>query len=133
MALLSAFTETLIFLLVKTSNGRSPFFTILQLYPVGFLALLGYSAWKGFGSIKGTPTQIGQIIAFNAFIGFIGYCLRFYSIPRTSTVVFSLLTFVGVVAGYSWGLLFAGEKPSWLALIGSGCITGSVAAINILK
>ena len=133
MALLSAFTETMIFLLVKTSNGNSPFFNILQLYPVGFLALLGYSAWKGFGSIKGTPIQIGQIIAFNAFIGFVGYCLRFYSIPRTTTVVFSLLTFVGVVAGYSWGLLFAGEKPSWLALVGSGCITGSVAAINMLK
>ena len=133
MALLSALTETMIFLLVKTSNGKSPFFNILQLYPAGFLALLGYSAWKGFDSIKGSPIQFGQIIAFNALIGFIGYCLRFYSIPRTTTVIFSILTFVGVVAGYSWGLLFAGEKPSWMALFGSGCITGSVAAINLLK
>lgn len=133
MALLSAFTETLIFLLVKTSHHNSPFLNVLQLYPAGLLALLGYSAWKGFEGLKGSPIQIGQILAFNIFIGFIGYCLRFYSIPRMSTVIFSILTFIGVVAGYSWGLIFAGEKPSWLALIGSGCITGSVAALEMMK
>lgn len=133
MALISAATETLIFLIVKTSERKNPFVNILQLYPAGFLALGGYAWFKGFKDVKGSPKQIAQIIAFNIFIGFLGYSLRFFSIPRLSTVVFSLLTFVGVAAGYLWGSVFAGEKPSWMALLGSGCITGSVAALELLK
>ena len=129
MALISAFTESLIFLLVKTSEHKNSFINILQLYPAALALLLGFSAWNGVSVLNGSFTQIIQIIVFNIFIGFIGYNLRFYSIPRLTTVIFSLLTFIGVASGYYWGLLFAGEKPSWASLLGAGLITGSVASV----
>jgi len=133
MALLAAFTESLIFLIAKTSARKNPFVNIIQLYPFGFLILAVYSGYTNFKNITADPTQIMQIIGFNVFIGFIGYSLRFYSIPRLTTVVFSILTFVGVAAGYGWGLIFANEKPSVLALTGAACITGSVGLMELYK
>jgi drug/metabolite transporter (DMT)-like permease len=133
MALLSAMTETMIFLLVKTSKLQNPFVNILQLYPIGFLALALYASTEGFQDIKGSPFQLAQIIAFNVFIGFVGYSLRFYSIPRLSTVIFSILTFIGVAAGYGWGRIFASESPSLTALLGAACITGAVGILQLIK
>jgi drug/metabolite transporter (DMT)-like permease len=133
MALLAALTESIIFIFVKLSNEKSPFTNVLQLYPFGFILLGLYSIWSGFKDIKGSLKQILQIIAFNCGIGFIGYSLRFYSIPRTSTIVFSLLAFIGVLSGYMWGVLFATETPSLLSIIGSLCITGSVGIHQFIK
>lgn len=133
MALLAAFTESLIFLIAKTSARKNPFVNIIQLYPFGFILLAIYSGYTNFKDITADPTQIMQIIGFNVFIGFIGYSLRFYSIPRLTTVVFSILTFVGVAAGYGWGLIFANEKPSAIALAGAACITGSVGIMELYK
>lgn len=133
MALLAALTESILYIFIKSTNSKSPFTNILQLYPVGFLLLFLYSIWDKFKHIKGSLTQILQIIAFNCCIGFVGYVLRFYSIPRTSTIIFSLLAFVGVLSGYIWGIVFAKERISWLSILGSILITFSVAIKNYIR
>ena len=130
MALLAALTESIIFIFIKSSNTKSPFTNILQLYPFGFGLVFLYSLLDKFKGIKGSLTQILQIVGFNCGIGFIGYVLRFYSIPRTSTIIFSLLAFIGVLSGYIWGLLFTNEKLSWLSILGSIFITCSVGIKN---
>jgi drug/metabolite transporter (DMT)-like permease len=133
MALLAALTETLIYFTVKKSSRNSPFSSMLQLYPIGFLVLAAYSGIEGFKDVKGSYSDIGKIIGFNAFIGFVGYAFRFYAIPLLDTSIFSILTFVGVATGYLWGLLFANEKPSLKAILGALCITGSVGILEIIK
>jgi drug/metabolite transporter (DMT)-like permease len=133
MALLAALTESIIYIFIKSSISKSPFTNILQLYPVGFILLFLYSIFDKFKNIKGSLTQILQIIAFNCCIGFVGYVLRFYSIPRTSTIIFSLLAFVGVLSGYIWGILFAKERLSWLSILGSILITFSVGIKNYIR
>jgi drug/metabolite transporter (DMT)-like permease len=60
----------------------------------------------------------------------LGYSLRFWSIPRLPTAIFSLLTFVGIAAAYMWGLLYAEEKPSLGALGGAGCIAAALAVLK---
>jgi drug/metabolite transporter (DMT)-like permease len=70
------------------------------------------------------------MLLFNIFIGFLGYSLRFYSIPRLPTAIFSILTFIGVAAGYGWGLLYAKEVPSMGALAGAGLITGALGLLR---
>ena len=122
-----------LYIFIKSTNSKSPFTNILQLYTVGFLLLYLYSIWDKFKHIKGSLTQILQIIAFNCCIGFVGYVLRFYSIPRTSTIIFSLLAFVGVLSGYIWGIVFAKERISWLSILGSILITFSVAIKNYIR
>ncbi len=124
MAGLSAFTETLIFLVVKTDSSATPWSSMLKLYPAGLLGLLGVSMVSN-QSIAPLAKWV-PLLLFNIFVGFLGYSLRFFSIPRLSTAVFSLLTFVGVAAGYGWGLLYANEKPALGAVVGAGCIVGAL-------
>ena len=71
------------------------------------------------------------MILFNALIGFIGYSMRFAAIPYVSTMIFSVLSFFGIVAAFIFGYLFEGEKPSVLAAGGSLAIL--IANIAILS
>jgi drug/metabolite transporter (DMT)-like permease len=125
MSIVSALTETMIFLLTKSNNESSPWGTMLQLYPGALLALGAYTLYNKT-QISTTPSVWTPLLLFNIFIGFIGYSLRFFSIPLLPTTIFSLLTFIGVAAGYGWGLMYAKEVPSWGALAGAGLITGSL-------
>lgn len=123
--LTAALTETLIYFSVKSVPTNTPFFSMIKLYSAGVAILAAGSA------ATGTPIDFrGSVwlpmILFNVFIGFIGYCLRFYAIPLVPTVIFSLLTFIGVVASFGWGYLFAGEVPSTLSALGAAVITAAV-------
>ena len=124
--LTAALTETLIYFSVKSVPTNTPFFSMIKLYSAGVAILAAGSA------ATGTPIDFrGSVwlpmILFNVFIGFIGYCLRFYAIPLVPTVIFSLLTFIGVVASFGWGYVFAGEVPSTLSAVGAAVITAAVS------
>lgn len=128
-SLISALTETMIYMIAKTGQEPSAFLPILKLYPGAFLGLLA------FLGVSKAPlsTDVNKwipLVLFNIFIGFLGYGLRFWSIPRLPTAIFSILTFIGVAAGYGWGLTYAKEVPSGGALLGAGLITG---ALGILR
>jgi drug/metabolite transporter (DMT)-like permease len=133
MSLISAFTETIIFLVTKAPKGeRSPWLSMSKFYPGALIALLAWifitkqpittdwSIWK-------------PLLAFNILIGFVGYSLRFFSIPFLPTAVFSILTFIGVAAGYMWGVLFSKEIPNMQSLTGAGLITGSLALMKFIS
>ena len=102
---------------------------ILRLYPAAFAGIIAWIATTG-ADWKASLQNWIPLLLFNVFIGFLGYSLRFWSIPRLPTAVFSILTFIGVAAAYTWGLVYAEEKPSMGALIGAGCITGALATMG---
>lgn len=132
-SLVSAFTETLIFMVAKTGEEPTAFLPILKLYPgalLGLLAFLSFSGSLNAGAINFNIQNWIPLLLFNIFVGFLGYSLRFYSIPRLPTAIFSILTFIGVAAGYGWGLAYAKEVPTAGALAGAGLITG---ALGIMK
>jgi hypothetical protein len=123
--LTAALTETLIYFSVKSVPTKTPFFSMIKLYTAG-VAMLAAGA-----AATGTPIDFrGSVwlpmLTFNIVVGFIGYCLRFYAIPLVPTVIFSLLTFIGVVASFGWGYLFVGEVPSTLSTLGAAVITAAV-------
>jgi drug/metabolite transporter (DMT)-like permease len=123
--LTAALTETLIYFSVKSVPTKTPFFSMIKLYTAG-VAMLATGAVA-----TGTPIDFrGSVwlpmLTFNIVVGFIGYCLRFYAIPLVPTVIFSLLTFIGIVASFGWGYLFVGEMPSTLSAIGAAVITAAV-------
>ena len=130
-ALLAALTESAMYFAVRTAQRPSPFYAILELYPAALL-FLAPILWYTKSSVDFRPQVWARMVSFNTLVGFLGYCLRFYAIPRVSTVVFSLLSFVGVLASFAWGYIFVNEKPTWLTLLGSGVIAG-VAAFSPLK
>lgn len=134
MALLSAITETLIFLVAKVPRGEhTPWFSMSRLYPG---ALLAFGAWilstGRISELYASTSSWMKLLSFNVLIGFLGYSLRFFSIPLLPTAIFSILTFIGVVAGYMWGIVFSNEIPKMMSLIGAGCITGALAIMQSL-
>jgi len=69
-ALLAAITETLMYLVVRVKSP-SPYFSLLQLYPGGLIALLAGILATG-ESIDTSLTHWQPLILFNVFNGFVG-------------------------------------------------------------
>jgi drug/metabolite transporter (DMT)-like permease len=131
MAILAAITETIIFVFVRSNKDaqRSPYYTINHLYPAGFTGLLGYGIVNS-NKIDTNPMNWLKLIGFNGLLGFTGYIARFYAIPRIPTILFSILSFIGVSFGYLWGILFTKDVLTTRAVIGSGLIVGSIAMLQ---
>lgn len=134
MGLLAALTETMIFIFVRWNKDaqRSPFYSIHHLYPAGLAALL-WIAFKRPETVETSPTRWASLLGFNAILGFTGYLSRFYAIPKLSTIVFSLLSFMGVAFGYIWGLLFTDDHPTMWSVVGGGMIAGAVSMLRLLS
>ena len=126
-ALAAALTESAMYFGVRTAAQPDPYYATLELYPgalFGLLALLGLRRVQGQAThVDARPSVWGPMLLFNTVIGFAGYALRFWAIPRVSTATFGLLSFVGVVASFLFGWLFAGEKPTMMAAVGAGLIS----------
>jgi len=129
--LVAALTESAMYFAVRTAERPSPFYAILELYPGALFALLPI-LWFLKSPLDFRPQVWARMLSFNTLIGFLGYCLRFYAIPRLSTIVFSLLSFVGVLASFGWGYLFVNETPSWMTL-GGGAMIAAAAAFSPMK
>ena len=149
-ALLAAATETGIYLWFKTKSepdverfeskdkgvdsqpsvgvDSQPWTKMIQLYgSSGVLwallaVVLGSLGFLAKGTFRLTAAGLGTIALFNALVGFSGYALRFFLIPRVSTVVYSVLSFFGVVSAYGLGWLFQGEVPTLMQLTGAVAI-----------
>lgn len=130
--LLAAVTETLMYYVVRTAAQPSAIFSVLELYPGALVGLLTYYAAKAQPPDLSKETWI-PLLLFNAVVGFLGYTLRFYAIPRVTTLIFSLLSFIGVVASFIWGWFFVEEVPTWLTGIGATLITGAAFGARYAK
>ncbi len=138
-ALIAALTETAIFLAVKGAGAAtSPFTSVHQIYLGGLPILAAYLLFKSDDPLKAgheekVDTSIKNwipLILFNGILGFTGYCLRFWSIPRLSTILYSILSMFGVLAAFTWGHFLADEPIQGQGLVGAGILT---AAIGYLR
>jgi drug/metabolite transporter (DMT)-like permease len=84
--------------------------------------VLGATGFLAKDTFRISLGGLSVIALFNAFVGFAGYALRFYLIPRVSTVVFSVLSFFGVVSAYGLGWLFQNEIPTLTQMAGAVAI-----------
>lgn len=133
-ALIAALTETAIFLAVKAAgSSSSPFTSVHQIYLGGLPILLAYLLFQSNEKEEQIDTNLKHwlpLILFNGFLGFTGYCLRFWSIPRLSTILYSILSMFGVLAAFTWGHFLADEPLQGQGLAGAGLLT---AAIGYLR
>ena len=126
--LLAALTESGMYFAVREAGKQpNPFYAVLQLYPAALPLLLGGLYYYG-QKIDFRASVWLPMILFNSVIGFVGYCLRFYAIPRLPTIVFSVLSLVGVIASFVWGWVFVGEVPQLLSVVG-GTMIGLAAGL----
>ena len=134
-ALAAAVTEVAMYFAVRTTIQANPFTSILELYPGAAILMLvflgvrgGFGMFDMFDSIDKVGANWTSMTLFNLFIGFAGYATRFYAIPKVSTFIFSILSYVGVVASFFFGWLFVGEVPSTLSVLGAALISTASAA-----
>jgi drug/metabolite transporter (DMT)-like permease len=126
----AALTESLMYFVVRTKSPN-PFYSILQLYPGGLVPLVA-GIFMQNAPISVESSVWLPLVLFNAFVGFLGYSLRFYTVPKVKTIVFSLLSFFGVLASFGWGYLFNEEIASPTALVGALLIAGAGGATKFV-
>lgn len=150
--LLSALTESLLYLIIKTTSlGANMWNPILFVY-LGAL-LLGMTGWtigtiatpfvslpssSLFSPSQSTPFQMilspefAQISIYNAFIGMFGYMFRFWSIPRISTLLYSILSYTGIITSHIFGYLFFGEILTSQSLVYLSLFIVSLITIKLI-
>ena len=132
--LLAAFSETIMFLVVRGTKSTNPIDSMLQLYPGAFI-LFGLYLFitHDYYNIDIDTRVWRDLSLFNFFIGFIGYSIRFFSINSVSTITFSLLSFIGVLSSYLFGRTFVNEHASTKTYIGAALIAASASGISFIQ
>jgi drug/metabolite transporter (DMT)-like permease len=120
-ALAAALTESAMYFAVRTNEEKNPWTPTLEMYGGALVCIIPLILF-GILKIKWSASVWTKIILFNLIVGFVGYSLRFYSIPKVNTETFGLLSFVGVFSSFLFGFLFLGEKPGLISLLGAGLI-----------
>jgi drug/metabolite transporter (DMT)-like permease len=118
MISLAAFTEALIYFIVrrlKTTNNWNHIF--LSYFP-GSLLMTGFL----FNKINLSNNLLTLSLGLNGVIGLVGYLLRFFAISRLSPSIYAPLSYFGVIMAYVYGILINGEQITLLKVIGSLCI-----------
>ena len=131
--LVSALTESLIYIVFRSKYEPTEFQGVLHLYGGGLLATLlarfaniiepfdfSFSTWK-------------PLLLFNLLIGFIAYSTIFTAIPKISVEVFASLAFFGVLSGFVFGELGGEKRPTALTFVGGAAIAIAAIAVRLLK
>ena len=130
-AVLSGVTESAIYFYFKIlGKEEGTFKGMFELYGGSFAWILATLAASGVApSVSAQMPKLDlswkiwlPMLLFNGLVGFGGYLMRFSAIPLVSTLIFSMLSLFGIVAAFIFGYVFEGEKPSWMALVGSALI-----------
>lgn len=160
--LLSAITESIMYLLVKGQPKLSAYQQTTRFYLLGgiislILVIKSYltnqnyeyfainetqekidtkmiktkeSGFFGTLEIQYNWQQMLELILFNSLIGFIGYTIIYFTIPRTTTMQFNTLVFTGIIFSYIWGYVLNGENIPWQNALGSLLIIISIIMVN---
>ena len=150
MGILSAITESTMYLLVKDAPvAKSAFQQISRFYLLGGIIgiiFLGYTLlfkdrnntienYVDDKTYSILDFQISwkpllEIILFNALIGFVGYTIVYYVIPRTNTIQFNTYIFLGIIFSYMWGYVLNNEAIPPQNVLGSLLILFSIVMVN---
>ena len=137
MGLTMALTESGIFTITKMLQWSD---AAKSVWVLNFSALLWLLLVTSLGLVK-SPEFIAHggtndpawwgLTLFHTVALFGGYWLRFYAIPRLSTVTYSVLSFSGLLAAYLFGLIFVGERPGWVSVVGAVILVASAVMIEV--
>ena len=140
MGIIMALTESVMHTILKRLNWMDPAKSVWVVNggAAAWLSVATAANWALDGGTKGLETGATWLDAiwlslFHGLSMFSGYWLRFFAVPRLSTVSYSMLSYAGLLASYLFGLVFLGERPGWMSIVGALFILGSGATLTFMK
>lgn len=120
MIVLAAFTEAVIYFLVRDIKTFNNWNHIFISYFLGAILLTWYllanirvMKWNG---------RLSMSLGINSLIGLIGYLLRFYAVSRLDTIVYAPLSYFGIVMSFVYGVFINGDSIDLKKVVGAGLI-----------
>ena len=108
MILLAAITEAMIYFIVRKLKTSNPWYHVFISYVLG--AVL-------FSKFATTTSNVSLSLVINAIIGLAGYLLRFFSMTHLSPLLYSFLSYIGIVMAFIYGIIFNKESITVTKLI----------------
>ena len=120
MIVLAAFTEAVIYFLVRDIKTLNNWNHIFISYFLGAILL----TWYFLSDIKGMKWngRLSVSLGINSLIGLIGYLLRFYAVSRLDTIIYAPLSYFGIVMSFVYGIVINGDSIDLKKIIGAGLI-----------
>jgi drug/metabolite transporter (DMT)-like permease len=127
MILLAAFTEALIYFLVRMVKTENHWNHVFISYFLGAIAITAYVFYVDEFSISKVAETLNQtrVIAatvLNGFIGSVGYFLRFYASYNLEASMFAILSYFGIIMAYVYGIIFNNELLTLPKVLGTLCV-----------
>ena len=117
MILLASVTEAMIYFLVRSIKTDNHWNHMFLSYGLGSILFSGLFFKDIVNTNISSVLSISMVI--NLVIGLFGYLLRFYAMHRLDTVIYSPLSYFGVIMAYIYGVLFQQEVVTWQKILGS--------------
>jgi len=91
----------MIYFIVRKLKTSNPWNHVFISYVLGSVLFTKFTT---------SATNVSWSLVINAIIGLAGYLLRFFSMAHLSPVVYSFLSYIGIVMAFVYGVIFNGES-----------------------
>jgi drug/metabolite transporter (DMT)-like permease len=117
MILLAAFTEAVIYFLVRDIKTTNNWNHIFISYFLGAVMLSGYM----MGDIAKIElnSRLSLSLIINSLIGLVGYLLRFYAVSNLETIIYAPLSYFGIVMSFVYGIFINGDTIDLQKIVGA--------------
>jgi drug/metabolite transporter (DMT)-like permease len=123
---ISAITEALILFLVNKINSQSNSNEMFLTYYLTTIVTLPFISLDVF---KMAGLKIGL---FNLFVGFTGHTLLYGAVKKLPPVIYTLVSYIGIVVSFFIGKFIFGEKSTIISWVGVGIILASIFGIRFI-
>jgi len=136
-ALLCAFTEALIFFIVRRIKTENNWNHLFLSYFYGAIIISGYLIYllkSGKDKIEVTEKykeNFVKLSIFNIIIGTFGYYLKYFAIYNLTPLLYSILSYVGIITAFMYGIIINKDKVDFRKSIGAVIII--IANVILLK
>ena len=117
MIALAAFSEAVIYFLVRNIQTDNNWNHLFLSYAIGLVMLSSWDSSAIFSNLGGK--SLSYSLGINSVIGLAGYYLRFFAASRLKPALYAPLSYVGIVMAYLYGFIFSGEMITWQKVVGT--------------
>jgi len=121
--LLCAFTEALIYFIVKrikSDNNWNQLFLSYIYVLIIYTIYIVYKYNKGEFIINDNYIEnFKKISYFNIIIGTFGYYLKYYAIYNLNPLLYSVLSYFGIITAFIYGIIINNDKISFRKILGA--------------